>query len=118
MVSINKDVFRMNPRTGELVVLLDGVYFIYSQVYYLNFTDIASYDVMVDSSPFLRCTCSIETGQRKFNTCYTAGVSLLRSGQKISIRIAHEYTLINMTNHTTFLGSVRLGEAPSAGQNG
>lgn len=32
MVSINKDVFRMNPRTGELVVLLDGVYFIYSQV--------------------------------------------------------------------------------------
>ncbi|MEQ2164154.1 hypothetical protein GOODEAATRI_003628 [Goodea atripinnis] len=173
MVSINKDVFRMNPRTGELVVLLDGVYFIYSQVevstvldvtplklqseelaidlkrnpscfvnarvifvplwlsvqlfscgfvshqvYYLNFTDIASYDLMVDSSPFLRCTCSIETGQRKFNTCYTAGVSLLRSGQKISIRIAHEYTLINMTNHTTFLGSVRLGEAPSAGQNG
>lgn len=87
------------------------------QVYYLNFTDIASYEVMVDSNPFLRCTCSIETGQRKFNTCYTAGVSLLRAGQRISIRIVYEDTLISMTNHTTFLGSVRLGEAPSAGQN-
>ncbi|XP_028272071.1 ectodysplasin-A isoform X2 [Parambassis ranga] len=118
MVSIHHRVFKMHSRTGQLEVLLDGVYFIYSQVYYLNFTDIASYDVMVDSNPFLRCTCSIETGQRKFNTCYTAGVSPLRAGQKISIRIAHEYTLINMTNHTTFLGSVRLGEAPSAGQNG
>lgn len=72
---------------------------------------------MVDSNPFLRCTCSIETGQRKFNTCYTAGVSLLRAGQRISIRIVYEDTLISMTNHTTFLGSVRLGEAPSAGQN-
>lgn len=87
------------------------------QVYYLNFTDIASYEVMVDSNPFLRCTCSLETGQRKFNTCYTAGVSLLRAGQRISIRIVYEDTLISMTNHTTFLGSVRLGEAPSAGQN-
>lgn len=88
-----------------------------NQVYYLNFTDIASYEVMVDSTPFLRCTCSIETGQRKFNTCYTAGVSLLRAGQRISIRMVYEDTLISMTNHTTFLGSVRLGEAPSAGHH-
>ncbi|XP_034037701.1 ectodysplasin-A isoform X2 [Thalassophryne amazonica] len=117
MVSIHHRVFKMHSRSGELEVLLDGVYFIYSQVYYLNFTDIASYEVMVDSHPFLRCTCSIETGQRKFNTCYTAGVSLLRAGQRISIRIVYEDTLISMTNHTTFLGSVRLGEAPSAGQN-
>lgn len=117
MVSIHHRVFKMHSRSGELEVLLDGVYFIYSQVYYLNFTDIASYEVMVDSNPFLRCTCSIETGQRKFNTCYTAGVSLLRAGQRISIRIVYEDTLISMTNHTTFLGSVRLGEAPSSGQN-
>ncbi|KAM4621634.1 ectodysplasin-A isoform 3-T3 [Polymixia lowei] len=119
MVSIHHRVFKMHSRSGELEVLLDGVYFIYSQVevYYLNFTDIASYEVMVDSTPFLRCTCSIETGQRKFNTCYTAGVSLLRAGQRISIRMVYEDTLISMTNHTTFLGSVRLGEAPSAGHN-
>ncbi|XP_071381382.1 ectodysplasin-A isoform X1 [Centroberyx affinis] len=119
MVSIHHRVFKMHSRSGELEVLMDGVYFIYSQVevYYLNFTDIASYEVMVDSTPFLRCTCSIETGQRKFNTCYTAGVSLLRAGQRISIRMVYEDTLISMTNHTTFLGSVRLGDAPSAGHN-
>lgn len=117
MVSIHHRVFKMHSRSGQLEVLLDGVYFIYSQVevYYLNFTDIASYEVMVDATPFLRCTCSIETGQRKFNTCYTAGVSLLRAGQRISIRMVYEDTLISMTNHTTFLGSVRLGEVPSAG---
>lgn len=32
MVSIHHRVFKMHPRSGELEVLLDGVYFIYSQV--------------------------------------------------------------------------------------
>lgn len=107
----------MHSRSGELEVLLDGTYFIYSQVevYYLNFTDIASYEVMVDKTPFLRCTRSIETGQRKFNTCYTAGVCLLRARQRISIRMVYEDTSISMSNHTTFLGCIRLGDAPAAG---
>ncbi|KAM6976906.1 ectodysplasin-A [Aplochiton taeniatus] len=117
IVSMHHRVFRMHSRSGQLEVLLDGVYFIYSQVYYLNFTDIASYEVMVDSTAFLRCTCSIETGQRKFNTCYTAGSSVLRAGQRISIRMVYDDTLISMTNHTTFLGSVRLGDAPPAGHH-
>lgn len=117
MISMHHKVFKMHSHSGELEVLVDGTYFIYSQVevYYLNFTDIASYEVMVDKTPFLRCTRSIETGQRKFNTCYTAGVCLLRARQKISIRMVYEDTSISMTNHTTFLGSIRLGEAPSGG---
>lgn len=85
------------------------------QVYYLNFTDIASYEVMVDKTPFLRCTRSIETGQRKFNTCYTAGVCLLRARQRIYIRMVYEDTSISMSNHTTFLGSIRLGDNPATG---
>ncbi|KAL6479645.1 hypothetical protein MHYP_G00106780 [Metynnis hypsauchen] len=117
MVSVHHKVFKMHSRSGELEVLMDGTYFIYSQVeiYYLNFTDIASYEVLVDRVPFLRCTCSIETGQRKFNTCYTAGVSVLHAHQRISIRIVYDDSLISMTDHATFLGSVRLGDAPSTG---
>ncbi|XP_051514596.1 ectodysplasin-A-like [Myxocyprinus asiaticus] len=114
MIAAHHKVFRMHSRSGELEVLLDGIYFIYSQVeiYYLNFTDIASYEVLVDGSAFLRCTCSIETGQRKFNTCYTAGVMVLHAHQRISVRMVYQDTLISMSNHTTFLGSVRLGDAP------
>ncbi|XP_052011048.1 ectodysplasin-A-like [Xyrauchen texanus] len=113
MIAAHHKVFRMYSRSGELEVLVDGIYFIYSQVeiYYLNFTDIASYEVLVDGSVFLRCTCSIETGQRKFNTCYTAGVMKLRAHQRISVRMVYQDTLISMSNHTTFLGSVRLGDA-------
>ncbi|KAJ8348820.1 hypothetical protein SKAU_G00274090 [Synaphobranchus kaupii] len=119
MISIHHKVFKMHTRTGELEVLVDGTYFIYSQVevYYLNFTDIASYEVLVDKAPFLRCTRSIETGQRKFNTCYTAGVCLLRARQRISIRMVYEDTSISMTNHATFLGCIRLGEAPPNGHS-
>ncbi|KAL7886363.1 hypothetical protein AOLI_G00066580 [Acnodon oligacanthus] len=108
MVSVHHKVFKMHSRSGELEVLMDGTYFIYSQVeiYYLNFTDIASYEVLVDRVPFLRCTCSIETGQRKFNTCYTAGVSVLHAHQRISIRVVYDDSLISMTDHATFLGSV------------
>ena len=32
MVSIHHRVFKMHSRSGQLEVLLDGVYFIYSQV--------------------------------------------------------------------------------------
>lgn len=32
MLSIHHRVFKMHSRSGELEVLLDGVYFIYSQV--------------------------------------------------------------------------------------
>ncbi|XP_035388128.1 ectodysplasin-A-like isoform X2 [Electrophorus electricus] len=115
MVSVHHKVFKMHSRSGQLEVLMDGIYFIYSQIYYLNFTDIASYEVLVDGLPFLRCTCSIETGQRKFNTCYTGGVSMLHAHQRISVRIVYEDSLISMSDHATFLGSVRLGDAPSAG---
>ncbi|KAM9441445.1 ectodysplasin-A isoform 2-T2 [Clarias gariepinus] len=114
-IAMHQRVFKMHSRSGELEVLQDGTYFIYSQVYFLNFTDIASYEVMIDKDPFLRCTRSIETGQRKFNTCYTAGVCWLRARQRISIRMVYDDTSISMTNHTTFLGSIRLGEAPPTG---
>ncbi|XP_053086624.1 ectodysplasin-A isoform X4 [Pangasianodon hypophthalmus] len=116
-IAMHQRVFKMHSRSGELEVLQDGTYFIYSQVYFLNFTDIASYEVMIDKDPFLRCTRSIETGQRKFNTCYTAGVCWLRARQRISIRMVYDDTSISMTNHTTFLGSIRLGEAPPTGHS-
>ncbi|KAF4073454.1 hypothetical protein AMELA_G00258980 [Ameiurus melas] len=116
-IAMHQRVFKMHSRSGELEVLQDGMYFIYSQVYFLNFTDIASYEVMIDKDPFLRCTRSIETGQRKFNTCYTAGVCWLRARQRISIRMVYDDTSISMTNHTTFLGSIRLGEAPPSGHS-
>ncbi|XP_076878771.1 uncharacterized protein LOC143527444 isoform X2 [Brachyhypopomus gauderio] len=114
MVSVHHKVFKMHSRSGELEVLMDGIYFIYSQIYYLNFTDIASYEVLVDGLPFLRCTCSIETGQRKFNTCYTGGVKVLHAHQRISVRIVYEDSLVSMSDHATFMGSVRLGDAPTA----
>ncbi|KAK2816715.1 hypothetical protein Q7C36_022986 [Tachysurus vachellii] len=118
-IAMHHRVFKMHSRSGELEVLQDGTYFIYSQVevYFLNFTDIASYEVLIDKDPFLRCTRSIETGQRKFNTCYTAGVCWLRARQRISIRMVYDDTSISMTNHTTFLGSIRLGEAPPSGHS-
>ncbi|XP_062844875.1 ectodysplasin-A isoform X2 [Trichomycterus rosablanca] len=117
MISMHQRVFKMHSRSGELEVLQDGTYFIYSQVYFLNFTDIASYEVMIDKNPFLRCTRSIETGQRKFNTCYTGGVCWLRARQRISIRMLYDDTSISMSNHTTFLGSIRLGDAPPSGHS-
>lgn len=93
---------------------MDGTYLIYSQVevYYLNFSDFASYEVLVDDIPFLQCTRSIETRKTSFNTCYTAGVCLLKAKQKITVKMVHADISINMSKHATFFGAVRLGEAP------
>ncbi|XP_053555018.1 ectodysplasin-A isoform X3 [Bombina bombina] len=85
-----------------------------TQVYYINFTDFASYEVVVDEKPFLQCTRSIEPGKTNFNTCYTAGVCLLKAKQKIAVKMVHADISINMSKHTTFFGAIRLGEAPGS----
>ncbi|XP_029463135.1 ectodysplasin-A isoform X2 [Rhinatrema bivittatum] len=113
-IAMNPKVFKLHARSGELEVLVDGTYFIYSQVYYINFTDFASYEVVVDEKPFLQCTRSIETGKTNFNTCYTAGVCLLKAKQKIAVKMVHADISINMSKHTTFFGAIRLGEAPGS----
>ncbi|XP_006908576.1 ectodysplasin-A isoform X8 [Pteropus alecto] len=115
-ITMNPKVFKLHPRSGELEVLVDGTYFIYSQVevYYINFTDFASYEVVVDERPFLQCTRSIETGKTNYNTCYTAGVCLLKARQKIAVKMVHADISINMSKHTTFFGAIRLGEAPAS----
>ncbi|XP_078402301.1 ectodysplasin-A [Cetorhinus maximus] len=112
--SLSHKVFRLHSRSGQLEVLVDGTYFIYSQVevYYINFTDFASHEVLVDDRPFLQCTRSIENRKSKFNTCYTAGVCLLKARQKIAVKMTYEDTVVNMSKHTTFFGAVRLGESP------
>ncbi|XP_075394344.1 ectodysplasin-A isoform X2 [Tenrec ecaudatus] len=113
-ITMNPKVFKLHPRSGELEVLVDGTYFVYSQVYYINFTDFASYEVVVDEKPFLQCTRSIETGKTNYNTCYTAGVCLLKARQKIAVKMVHADISINMSKHTTFFGAIRLGEAPAS----
>ncbi|XP_060612547.2 ectodysplasin-A isoform X1 [Anolis sagrei] len=115
-VAMNPRVFKLHARSGELEVLVDGTYFVYSQVevYYINFTDFASYEVVVDEQPFLQCTRSLETGKTSFNTCYTAGVCLLRARQKIAVKMVHADISVNMSKHTTFFGAVRLGDAPGS----
>ncbi|KAH0630875.1 hypothetical protein JD844_004187 [Phrynosoma platyrhinos] len=115
-ITMNPRVFKLHTRSGELEVLVDGTYFVYSQVevYYINFTDFASYEVVVDEKPFLQCTRSIETGKTNFNTCYTAGVCLLRARQKIAVKMVHADISINMSKHTTFFGAIRLGDAPTS----
>ncbi|RMC22198.1 hypothetical protein DUI87_03072 [Hirundo rustica rustica] len=113
-ITLNPKMFKLHARNGELEVLVDGTYFIYSQVYYINFTDFASYEVVVDDKPFLQCTRSIETGKTNFNTCYTAGVCLLKARQKIAVKMVHADISINMSKHTTFFGAIRLGDAPAS----
>ncbi|XP_072285757.1 ectodysplasin-A isoform X3 [Pyxicephalus adspersus] len=114
--AINHKVFKLHTRSGELEVLVDGTYLIYSQVevYYINFPDFASYEIVVDEKPFLQCTRSIEPGKTNFNTCYTAGVCLLKAKQKIAVKMVHADISINMSRHTTFFGAIRLGEAPGS----
>ncbi|XP_039204256.1 ectodysplasin-A isoform X2 [Crotalus tigris] len=113
-ITMNPRVFKLHTRSGELEVLADGTYFVYSQVYYINFTDFASFEVVVDEKPFLQCTRSIETGKTNFNTCYTAGVCLLKARQKIAVKMVHADISINMSKHTTFFGAIRLGDGPSS----
>uniref|UniRef100_A0A674I089 Ectodysplasin A n=1 Tax=Terrapene triunguis TaxID=2587831 RepID=A0A674I089_9SAUR len=104
----------MQYTTSYEILIQLMVFSIWSSVYYINFTDFASYEVVVDEKPFLQCTRSIETGKTNFNTCYTAGVCLLKARQKIAVKMVHADISINMSKHTTFFGAIRLGDAPTS----
>jgi len=92
-----------------LTVKQSGLYFIYSQVHYLDEHGVNAYEVFVNTEPFLRCVTSSETSASpKPNTCYTAGASVLREGDKLFLRDIEPLRYSVLQPSKTFFGLIRL----------
>lgn len=80
------------------------------QVHYLDEHSVNAYEVFVNTEPFLRCVTSThsESSLPKANTCYTAGASFLREGDKLFLRDIEPMRYSVLQPSKTFFGLIRL----------
>lgn len=82
------------------------------QIYYLDEHDVTGYRVFKNNQMILQCTITQHSTTRmmKGNTCYTAGVEFLASGDIISLGdvTAGKYSLFEPGK--SFFGLVKLGD--------
>jgi len=86
------------------------------QLLYHNAAARSSFGVMVDDVIFMRCWTSVDAvsasvnssaDNARYKTCYTAGVTRLHAGQKVSIKDLYG-TDISDINDSSFFGVVKL----------
>ncbi|XP_019613614.1 PREDICTED: uncharacterized protein LOC109461674 [Branchiostoma belcheri] len=102
---------------GILTVEKTGLYFIYSQILYLEDPDAdlaTTHSVVVNEEEvFLTCMNSM-VGVPPWHTCYTAGVRALEANSAIHISMKCDGCCISLSSDATFFGAILLKEYEEA----
>ena len=103
---------KFSIKNGIIRITSPGIYFIYSQVNYLDNHEVNSYQILVNNSPWLTCTTMTHTPSptTKANTCYTGGVRFLEQGDRIVVKNTDNNRFAVMLPSHSFLGAVQLSE--------
>ncbi|XP_058958888.2 ectodysplasin-A isoform X1 [Pocillopora verrucosa] len=88
-----------------LVIGTTGYYFVYSQLfYYAGDTLLMGHYTYINEEPVMRSLSSVVSEERKYNTNYHGAVFMLRSGDKISVRIPFTKSYF-MHKETSYFGA-------------
>ena len=103
---------RFSVKNGTIRITSPGIYFIYSQINYLDNHEVNSFQILVNNLPWLTCTTMTHTPSptTKTNTCYTGGVRFLEQGDKIVIKNTDTNRYAVMLPSHSFFGAVQLSE--------
>ncbi|KAF4523494.1 hypothetical protein B566_EDAN004564 [Ephemera danica] len=98
---------------GVLTVRQPGLYFFYSQIYYVDDHDNNGYNVYVNGAVRLQCTTMTHSSSAvtKINTCYTGSVIFLRDGDTVYLRDISGLRYSMFEPEKSFFGLFRLAEA-------
>lgn len=104
---------KMNYFNGRLTVGMDGVYFVYCQMFYYDGTSsYIGYEVYLDNTRILKAVHSIINRKRKYETQYTSGIFEISKGQKIYVQTPFsKYFYFNDT--LSYFGAFMLHEKSS-----
>ncbi|KAA0716030.1 Tumor necrosis factor ligand superfamily member 13B B lymphocyte stimulator [Triplophysa tibetana] len=107
----------LEEEQGIILVKSEGFFYIYSQVYYIDPTFAMGHivirikkNVVGDESQqvvLFRCIQSMNPVNH-FNTCYTAGIVKLDSGDKLELLIPRPQANISLDGDSTFFGAIKL----------
>ncbi|XP_065165109.1 protein eiger-like [Atheta coriaria] len=97
---------------GVLTINEDGLYFVYSQIFYVDDHDLNGYHVYRNQEMILQCTTMTHstTRVRKSNTCYTAGVEKLAAGDRVYVRDLSNERLSLFEKGKSFFGVLKLSD--------
>ncbi|CAH1153749.1 unnamed protein product [Phaedon cochleariae] len=97
---------------GFVTIQESGLYFVYSQIYYLDEHDTTGYRVFKNDQMILQCTLTIHSVERKLkgNTCFTAGVEHFSEGDRLSLADITPGRLSLFEKGKSFFGLVKLGD--------
>ncbi|XP_041806668.1 tumor necrosis factor ligand superfamily member 13B isoform X2 [Chelmon rostratus] len=101
----------------SMLVMEEGYYFVYSQVYYMDTTFAMGHvvirmkrNVVGDESPYVtlfRCIQNMNPVY-PYNTCYTGGIVKLEVGDHLELLIPRSTANVSLDGDSTFLGAVKL----------
>lgn len=76
----------MAYKDGYLTVGVDGVYFIYSQMFYYDGnSSYTGHDMYIDDRKVLKAVYSVVSDRRKYHTQFIGGIFKISKGQKIYV---------------------------------
>ncbi|XP_034417237.1 tumor necrosis factor ligand superfamily member 13B [Cyclopterus lumpus] len=101
----------------SMLVMEEGFYFVYSQVYYMDSTFAMGHvlirrkrNVVGDEPQYVvlfRCIQNMNP-VHPYNTCYTGGIVKLEVGDHLELLIPRPTAAVSLYGDTTFLGAVKL----------
>lgn len=101
----------------SILVLEEGFYFVYSQVYYTDRTFAMGHvvirmkkNVVGDETPYVtlfRCIQNMNPVHH-YNTCYTGGIVKLEAGDHLELLIPRPTANVSLDGDSTFLGAFKL----------
>ena len=100
-----------HERTGSVEVKREGYYFIYSQMYYSDGSEIQmAHNTYINDKKVMESLASVINKTKKFNTKFHGGVFLVRVNDTISVRVPYT-SLYNMHSVGSFFGAFFLHPA-------
>ncbi|KAF5294213.1 hypothetical protein FQA39_LY13461 [Lamprigera yunnana] len=110
--SMNMDQY-FQMQDGNLKIKETGLYFVYSQIFYLDEHDTNGYRVYKNKDIILQCTTMTHSVERviKGNTCYTAGLEVLNEGDEISVQDLGTGRYSIFEPGKSFFGVVKMADA-------
>ncbi|XP_070553352.1 uncharacterized protein [Ptychodera flava] len=94
--------------TGKITVHEEGLYYIYSQVHFLESFLEVGVTVMVNGEVFLRCKMDTADRYRRTSPCFVAGVTYVEKDTSISIKVSCKDSRFLIGPDTTYIGFVKL----------
>ncbi|ODN02409.1 Ectodysplasin-A [Orchesella cincta] len=102
---MSKDAVTYDKTTGAVTIRKKGIYYIYAQIHYHD-ENVEGYVVEINEKPLLQCT-----SKQEFNSCFTAGLTLLNENDKVVIKNIGENIFSIFKPEKSFFGLMKVADA-------